>query len=278
MASKTIRISSNQKELLLLMFIKLKAHRWDKNALKKLLLELKNTDSGNTILFSLKESQIKTQYVGYMNDYILRKKLGEEGFNTTTNMLNGSFGDQFIVDILLSFRTLTGDNVHPRLRSLVPSLLRDFLDEVLKNYNDNSIPLNKKTAITMKWFATFNQNVFLKVYRRMWKMLKDIENGNISKGGYHDINSILSDNEQSLHEKRINICTDPKGIEFQLFFELPIFKKCFDNTETNVLTINRLFDDYDDKFKYYYPPWLQNIAETKCSEESIQYFVVLFNA
>ena len=44
MASKTIRISSNQKELLLLMFIKLKAHRWDKNALKKLLLELKNTD------------------------------------------------------------------------------------------------------------------------------------------------------------------------------------------------------------------------------------------
>ena len=101
----TIRIDERQKELLSSLFIQLKADNWnklDKSEIKKLLLDLKESENSNgeKILNTLKESQIKYQYVGFLNDIILRKKLGENVFNTTTNMLDGNFGNQFIIDIL----------------------------------------------------------------------------------------------------------------------------------------------------------------------------------
>ena len=150
----TIRIDERQKELLSSLFIQLKADNWnklDKSEIKKLLLDLKESENSNgeKILNTLKESQIKYQYVGFLNDIILRKKLGENGFNTTTNMLNGNFGNQFIIDILLSFRTVT-NGIHPRLKSLAPTKFKLFLDRLALHYDDNTIKLNKDDLENLK--------------------------------------------------------------------------------------------------------------------------------
>jgi len=77
-STDTVRIDARQKELLFSLFIRLKAHRWNKSDIKQILNTLKESENndGEKILSTLKYTQIKYQFDGYLNDIILRKAVG----------------------------------------------------------------------------------------------------------------------------------------------------------------------------------------------------------
>ena len=149
---------------------------------------------------------------------------------------------------------------------MLPIGFSDFLNRIAANYDDSSIELSGDDKQHLIDFGTFNQKILLRVYRCMWSILRSVESGECSKGGNHDLDSILSDQEQFLQEKRIEICMDPTHDVFKIFFAIPILETSLLSPNNSIIDI---YPSYTALDHLLYPPWIQSIAEEKCSSESL---------
>ena len=264
-AANTIRITELQKELLAAVFIRLKAQEWKKVSTKgyitAILNQIKNSE--DTAFANLNVGQLRRQYNSYLSTLNLRKEIGLAAYDTTTQMIDGTFGDHFITEILLSLRKLT-NKIHPRLSSLLPKTFSTFLDRIAIHYDDQSILLSDIDKAHIKSFSIFNQKILIRIYRKLWGSILTIEQGELAKGGTHNIDSILSDYELTLLEYRISQCNDNKSDIWNIFFSIPILKESIgEPTDIKVM-----YPDYDAQFLNMYPIWLKAIVGENGSIES----------